>query len=108
MNLDKQRVAHQFNKSAYVYDQHSGMQREIVDALLAKADVKRILSPQKAGVPVVCDLGCGTGYALSRVASEVSPCYLVGLDLAPAMLELAADRLADINNQYLNLSLIHI
>ncbi len=103
MNLDKQRVGHQFNKSAYVYDQHSGMQREIVDALLGKADVKRMLRSQRDNVPVACDLGCGTGYALSKIASEVSPCYLIGLDLAPAMLQLAADRLAKTNNQHLNL-----
>lgn len=109
MNLDKRRVGRQFNKSAYVYDDHSAMQREIVDALLCKVDVNRMLSQALSPssyndhAPVVCDLGCGTGYALSRVASEVSPCHLVGLDLAPAMLRLAADRLVDINNQYLNL-----
>jgi len=103
VNLDKQRVGHQFNKSAYVYDQHSGMQREIVDALLGKVDVKQMLSSQRSSMPVVCDLGCGTGYALSKVASELSPCHLVGLDLAPAMLHLAAERLAEINNQHLNL-----
>jgi len=99
MNLDKRRVGHQFNKSAYVYDDYSGMQREIVDALLGKVSLSRMLSIRDAEVPVVCDLGCGTGYALSKVASEVSPCNLIGLDLAPAMLQVAADRLVNLNSQ---------
>lgn len=102
MNLDKRRVGHQFNKSAYVYDGLSGMQREIVDALLNKANLNQMLPMQGVNAPTVCDLGCGTGYALSKVVREVSPCNLIGLDLAPRMLQMAAERLANINSQTLN------
>ncbi len=109
MNLDKQRVGHQFNKSAYIYDDHSAMQREIVDSLIGKADVSgllsRAMSPsiESINVPTVCDLGCGTGYALSAIANNVVPCNLLGIDLAPAMLRVASDRLVDVKKQYLNL-----
>jgi len=92
MNLDKRRVGHQFNKSAHLYDGLSGMQREIVDALLAKVCFEQAFGGE-SDFPTICDLGCGTGYALSKIAGKTPSSHLIGLDLAPAMLDIATDRL---------------
>jgi len=79
-NINKRLVQRQFDRAAIIYDEIAGMQREIVDELLASCRT----SAQKA-----IDLGCGTGYGLARLA-ETSQAELVGIDLAPGMLEVAS------------------
>jgi ubiquinone/menaquinone biosynthesis C-methylase UbiE len=44
---------------------------------------------------VVVDVGCGTGYALRRLAPRVSRGRLVGVDPTPQMLAIARERAAD-------------
>lgn len=48
--------------------------------------------PIRAGERVL-DVGCGTGYLLARLRERCPEAELLGLDLTPAMLDRAADRL---------------
>ena len=80
MSLNKSQVQRQFDRSAVNYDAIAGMQRDIVDELLSAGTA----SPRTA-----IDLGCGTGYGLVRLA-ELSRAELFGADIAPGMLDLAA------------------
>jgi malonyl-CoA O-methyltransferase len=80
MQLDKRQIQRQFNRSAPSYDSVSGMQREIIDQLLPKAFPYFVRS--------ILDAGCGTGYALNRIAMLAPDVELNGIDLAPNMLEL--------------------
>jgi len=106
MSVDKHQVQRQFDRSAEQYDGLSTMQRDIVDVLMAEVPQSlnhaviensstHIENRAKTGgidTPVICDLGCGTGYALSRLSSIYRRAKLTGLDLAPAMLRAAEQR----------------
>ena len=91
MNIDKSRVERQFDKSAHVYDALSHMQREIVDTLLDECLASAVDS--SCLNPIVCDFGCGTGYALAQLAELIDAPQLIGIDIAPSMLEVANQRL---------------
>lgn len=112
MSVDKHQVQRQFDRSAEQYDSLSAMQRDIVDSLMAElpkqlndANIENnstsIEGRSKTGsveLPVICDLGCGTGYALSQLSSIYRSAKLTGLDLAPAMLRAAERRLSAVEN----------
>lgn len=83
MQLDKRQIQRQFNRSAPSYDSVSGMQREIIERLLPKEFPHSAMS--------ILDAGCGTGYALNRIAKLVPNAELIGIDLAPNMLEIAKE-----------------
>ena len=81
MQLDKRQIQRQFNRSASSYDSVSAMQREIIERLLPKEfpDLARS----------ILDAGCGTGYALNRIAKLAPNAELTGIDLSENMLEIA-------------------
>lgn len=81
--LDKQQVQRQFDRSAGTYNNVAGMQRDIVDHLLASND-DVVLSGS------VLDAGCGTGYGLKKIAERCSVQAVTGVDLAPNMIQMAA------------------
>ncbi len=85
MSINKQHVKRQFNRSARQYDRVSGMQRTIIDVLLTQLPMSPITE--------LCDIGCGTGYGLSKLAEIYPEARLTGLDLAPAMLQAAKTRI---------------
>ena len=85
MSLSKLRIQRQFDHSAARYDRHAEMQRSIVDELLAAAI---------PGFDTAADLGCGTGYALQKLML-FHPRSLTGLDLAPGMLQAAAQAMPE-------------
>jgi len=91
MLLNKDHIRRQFNRSATSYDRVAGMQRDIVDHLIAK------LPTEIAKAKVIADLGCGTGYALAQLTKCASLADLVGVDLAPNMLECVAQRLMNVD-----------
>jgi len=87
MNVNKAHVKRQFNRSAPQYDGVSTMQRDIVDVLLSEIPSVHIND--------LCDLGCGTGYALSRLRKIYPTARVIGVDMAAAMLKETAHRLGD-------------
>ena len=85
--LDRHAVRSAFARAATTYDNNAVLQREIADRLLARLDYVR-LAPQR-----LLDLGCGTGYLLSRLRRRYTRAELWGVDLAGSMAQAARRRL---------------
>jgi len=81
MTIDKKQVARQFSRAAQTYDDVAEVQRLIASKLIES------IPADSQGTLV--DLGCGTGTALAQIARVHPQLKLVGVDLAPAMLEIA-------------------
>ncbi|MBB1485598.1 malonyl-ACP O-methyltransferase BioC [Oceanospirillum sediminis] len=80
--IDKQRVARAFSSAASQYDQLAEAQKRIAGRLLA------LCPPAER----VLDIGCGTGYWTRRLRDHCQAKQVHGLDLAPGMLEYAAQQ----------------
>src|SRR3989339_300198 len=79
--MNKELVRANFSRGAAVYDHEAFLQKELADQLLATlAD----LCPTR-----ILDLGCGTGYLTRRLAERYPRAFVVGVDLAPGMIEAA-------------------
>ena len=84
---DKRHVRRSFERAARGYDEAAVLQREIGERLLAHLDPIR-LEPRR-----VVDVGCGTGAQLGALRTRFPQAALLGLDLAPAMLQRSRERL---------------
>jgi len=84
--LVKEQIKASFSKSAATYDQAATMHEQIIDDLLAliNGDFQKIL-----------DIGCGTGTMAAKLAEKFPKAEIVGLDLAPGMVELAKTKVAN-------------
>ncbi len=84
--LDRAQLRAAFDRAAGSYDAAAGLQREIADRLLERLEDIRLTPMQ------VLDVGCGTGYCSDRLARRYRGARIVGVDVAPAMLERARQR----------------
>ncbi|GAB3242695.1 malonyl-ACP O-methyltransferase [Chitinimonas naiadis] len=84
---DKSQVRRAFERSAHSYDAAAVLQREVADRMLERLDLVK-LAPNR-----VLDAGSGTGYAGPRLRSRYKDARLIELDLAQAMLQVAASKL---------------
>lgn len=82
----KRDVRRAFERAARTYDEAAVLQREVCARLLEHLDPMR-LAPAR-----VVDLGCGTGHAFGALAKRFPGAAIVGIDIAPAMLDRAARR----------------
>ncbi|MDP6968791.1 MAG: malonyl-ACP O-methyltransferase BioC [Gammaproteobacteria bacterium] len=73
------RVAQAFSQAAQDYDKVAGLQRQVADHLLQHC------GPQLHGQ--VMDLGCGTGYITRQLAQQQQVSSVLGVDIAPGMIE---------------------
>jgi len=80
-------VRRSFDRAAHSYDENAFLQREIADRLFERLDYIK-LSPQR-----VLELGCGTGYATTKLRARFAEADLLALDLAPAMCAFARQKL---------------
>ena len=85
--IDREQVARQFSKAAETYDSAAQFQRELGRYLIDQ------IAPAATGTLI--DLGCGTGEALQEIKSRWPDLRLIGVDIAPAMIEKARTRIAD-------------
>lgn len=85
--LDRAAVRRAFERAAASYDAHAVLQREVCDRLLERLAFMNI-APQR-----ILDLGAGTGYGLQHLQTRFPAAHLIGLDLAPAMLQRARAKL---------------
>lgn len=84
--IDMGKVRRSFGRAAHCYDSADALQTEVRDRLL---DRLQWISMQPLRV---LDLGTGTGKALPALASRFPDAEIVGLDLTPRMLAVAATR----------------
>jgi malonyl-CoA O-methyltransferase len=82
----KRDVRRSFERAARTYDEAAFLQREVCARLVEHLEPMRI-APRR-----VLDLGCGTGHAFDALAKRFPSASILGLDLAPAMLERARGR----------------
>ena len=86
LRLDPKSVRRTFERAAATYDSAAVLQREIGQRM---ADRLALVKLQPAAI---LDAGCGTGDALSELRTRFPAAFIVGLDLAHAMLVAASVR----------------
>ncbi len=84
--IDQDKVRRSFARAAGSYDQADVLQTEVRDRLLERLQWVQ-LQPRR-----ILDLGTGTGRALAALAARYPDAEIIGLDLTPAMLRVAAAR----------------
>ncbi len=84
--LDPRRTRRAFERAATTYDAAAVLQREVGQRMAERLALVRL---QPA---TILDAGCGTGDALSELASRYPQAFVVGLDNAYGMLETARRR----------------
>jgi ubiquinone/menaquinone biosynthesis C-methylase UbiE len=57
---------------------------------VALRDLEAMIPARRPSYPVVVDVGCGWGGSLAKLAARFAPERLVGIDIAPKMVEAAA------------------
>jgi len=86
--IDRGRVLSSFHRGAGEYDTHTPVQQRVVQQLLQQIACYRLAPSTR-----ILDIGCGTGRLLELVAEHYHDIHLTGLDLAPNMVNHAAERL---------------
>ncbi|BBB25334.1 malonyl-ACP O-methyltransferase BioC [Amphritea japonica] len=89
----KPQIAESFSRAAVSYDNVAQLQRRIGHNLLESLDQK--------SVPLVMDLGCGTGYFAPLLTEQLRPEHLICFDLAQGMLEYAKQTRVTANTLWL-------
>ena len=82
--IDKAKVKQHFSRGARNYDVHAHLHRRIIDDLLGFLPNSK---PQN-----VADLGCGTGLLTEEIRKKYPRARIVGVDLAPGMIEVAKSK----------------
>lgn len=79
--LDKEEIKNNFSRSAVNYEAHALLQKSLADELFASICE---LQPRK-----ILDIGCGTGYLTRKLAHHFEDAEVVGIDIAPGMIDVA-------------------
>ncbi len=85
--LDKRLIRESFNRAAPGYDDAALLQQTVAQRLLERLDLIK-LQPQR-----ILDVGAGTGQLTLKLTRRYKNAEVIALDLAPAMLTLARQRL---------------
>ena len=85
--LDKRLIRESFDRAASGYDDVAILQHEVGNRLLERLDLIK-LQPQR-----LLDIGAGTGHLTMQLTRRYKNCEVIALDLAPAMLKVARQRL---------------
>jgi malonyl-CoA O-methyltransferase len=84
---DKYQLRRAFDKAASTYERAAVLQREVCARALERLDLVK-LDPG-----AILDAGCGTGFAAQALRKRYPQATLIGLDIAPAMLNAARSRI---------------
>jgi malonyl-CoA O-methyltransferase len=85
-SLEPSAVGASFDRAARDYDAAAFLQKEVGERLLERLDLM-------ANVPVrVLDVGCGTGRPTRELQKRYPKAEIIGADLAPGMLKMAAKK----------------
>lgn len=89
MNVQANSMIHQFSRAARQYASEAWMQAEVAQLLLRYLTRYTPTTPQ----PVrYLDVGCGSGELSAAVAALIPQSTVLGIDLAPGMIEVARER----------------
>jgi malonyl-CoA O-methyltransferase len=88
LRLDPKSVRRTFERAAATYDAAAALQHEVGQRMAER------LSLVKLQPAAILDAGCGTGDALAELRTRFPAAFIVGLDLAYAMLATARRRAA--------------
>jgi len=80
------RIARSFSYSATRYDDYARLQIKLLDDIFGR------LKSQLFEEMTVLDLGCGTGYFLSKIRDYNPDIILKGVDIAPGMIKRCSQR----------------
>jgi malonyl-CoA O-methyltransferase len=94
--LDKRLYRQAFDRAASTYDEAAVLQKEVAGRLLERLDYVK-LQPQ-----VVLDLGSGTGFCAAALAQRYKKARVIALDIAPAMLLQARNKLSPLDRLFNN------
>ena len=83
VHIDKRLMRRAFERAAQSYDQAAVLQREVSQRMLERLDLVK-LNPT-----LILDVGCGTGVGGRNLAQRYPDARVIGLDLSPAMLQVA-------------------
>jgi malonyl-CoA O-methyltransferase len=86
--LDSRSLRRAFERAAATYDAAAALQREVGQRMAER------LALVKLRPAAILDAGCGTGDGLSELSVRYPEAFLIGLDIACAMLEKARQRTA--------------
>ncbi|MCM3748001.1 malonyl-ACP O-methyltransferase BioC [Paenibacillus pasadenensis] len=84
-------IQRQFHRSAASYDAHAAIQRMMSEQL--EQTIAQWKSSRQLEEFSILEVGCGTGALTERLASQYPSARLAALDLAPAMLSIAEQRI---------------
>ena len=84
---DKRQMRRSFERAAGSYDRAAVLQREVCMRALERLDLVK-LDPG-----AIIDAGCGTGFAAQALRKRYPRATLIGLDIAPAMLQRSRSRI---------------
>ncbi len=85
MTLEYQAISHSFSQAADHYEANAVLQKEVLERLLERLQDDPALANVQA--PRILDLGCGTGWAVPRLAQQFPGAEIHALDFSPAMIE---------------------
>jgi len=92
----KNKVRHQFNRAASTYDHNNHIQIQALIRIL-KCIVKR-----RKQFKTVIDLGCGTGESTVGLLNTIQYEYMLAVDIADQLLDLAVKKCDGYQVQFLN------
>jgi len=85
--LDKRQMRRSFESAVSTYDRAAVLQREVCTRALERLDLVK-LDPG-----AIIDGGCGAGFAARALLKRYPRATLIGLDIAPAMLQASRSRI---------------
>ena len=89
LSIDKETVARNFSAAAQRYDAWANAQQHIACALAARI-------PAGPSPALIADIGCGTGFLSELLVLRYPGAQLLGIDIAPGMINHCRHRFANI------------
>lgn len=92
MKLDKKVISQNFSKSAVTYDGYADLHERITGRLFSKLD---------RDYKYILDVGSGTGTLVDILAEKYPEAEVVGVDIAPGMIDFATSKVRRKNARFL-------
>ena len=92
MALNKEKIKNSFSSSAASYDRHADLQHQMAD---------KLFSVLNGSYKSVLDIGSGTGELVGKLALKYPAATIIGLDLAPGMVQLSSAKVNHNNVRFM-------